>query len=164
MTVEAADRGVRNGSAWRLAGRLSLAAIPCLAWKVTVAAAAGVLSGALVLFIASFSLLLATLLFFVGLILAAAGTDDRTNVSSGAVTITTWFIIGLMVDTTTGLLAASYLSQLATALGDTAAGGFWTDIGLQDAILFLIFSLGGGITGVTAALIFRARPQGRNAI
>lgn len=157
MSVDAARGDLNEGSAWRLAGWLSLAAVPLLAWKAAVAAAAGGLSGALALFLAALTLLAAAIFFTLGLILGAAGRGLRNRDGGAVTTVATWFTIGLIIDTLVGLLAASYLAQVAAALGDAQTGGFWTDISWRDALLFMVFSLGGGVAAASAAVIYRIR-------
>lgn len=157
MSVDVFEGDARGAAAWRLGGWLSLAAVPYLVWKLGVAALTGGLGAALTALLAALALLAGVLLFVTGLVMGTAAVEGRKRGRPAAVAITTWMTIGLMMDIAVGLLAASYLSQIASSLGDTQAGGFWTDIDTRDALLFVLFSLGGGIAGATAAIIYRSR-------
>ncbi|MHB0914959.1 MAG: hypothetical protein ACYC5A_06820 [Thermoleophilia bacterium] len=157
MSVDVIERDLRSGAAWRLGGWLSLAAVPYLAWKLMVAELSGSLGGALAALLAALALLAGAILFIAGLVMGTSAAEGRTRSRPAAVAVATWMTIGLMADTVVGLLAASYLSQIASSLGDAQAGGFWTDIDTRDALLFILFSLGGGIAGATAAIIYRSR-------
>lgn len=158
MSVDVIESDIRGGGAWRMGGWLTLAAVPYLAWKLGVAALAGSLGGALAAFLAVLALLAGVLLFFTGLALGMPSSDGRKSGRPAAVALTTWFTVGFMIDIAVGLLAASYLSQIASSLGDTQAGGFWNDIDTRDAFVFVLYSLGGGVAGAVAATIYRSRP------
>lgn len=156
MSVDVIESDIRGG-AWRMGGWLTLAAAPYLAWKLVVAALAGSLGGALAALLAALALLAGVLLFFTGLVLGTPTSDGRKPGSSAAVALVTWTTVGFMIDIAVGLLTASYLSQVAASLGDAQAGGFWTDIDAKDAFVFVLFSLGGGVAGAVAAIIYRSR-------
>lgn len=160
MKTGTAEKEGGGRAARGLAGWLTLAAVPYLAWKIAVAGAAGVLSAAMTIFLCFLGMLAAIVLFSLGALLGGKQTAVSGCRKSGfAPVVITWAAFGLVADTAVGLTAANYFSQVAAALGDSQVGGFWTDIGFADALLFLTFSLAGGFAGGTAAAIYRMRSQ-----
>jgi len=158
MSINAVGSAVKtdDNPRWRMAGWLTLAAIPYFVWKLLVAAAVGALGGAMLAFLAVLTALTAALLFGLGAVLGGGrGAGNRSNALS--LTLATWAALGFILDTGAGMLAASYLARVAAALGDSQAGDFWTDISAGDALLFLLFSAAGGIAGGVAAAIYRSR-------
>jgi hypothetical protein len=142
----------------RVAARMALAAVPYFVWKISVAALAGSLSEALIVFLFVLALLAALVLFLLGIVLGKSGSAAiDAAAGSTAISLTTWFVAGFIADLLLGMLAASYLSQVATSLGDSQVGSFWADINTRDALQFVAFSLGGGIAGGVAASIYLRR-------
>jgi hypothetical protein len=158
MSIEVAKGTATERRSIRVAAWMALAAVPYFVWKTMVAALAGSLNPPLIMFLATLSVCVAVVFFIVGVILGRYdGARAASKGGSKAISVTTWFTIGFIADLLFGLLAASYLSQVASSLGDVQAGSFWSDISVAEASLFVVFSLGGGIAGSIAANSYYSR-------